>query len=237
MRILAAWCLVLLGVGCGGSTSEGAAGGSSSGGSGGASGGGATAGNGAGGSGGSANGGSGASGGSGGSASGGSGGSGGDSINHCRVPSDCVVIPASCCGSCGAATREDSIAVNKGLAGYARDLACGAAGMNCPGCYMPSDANLLSTCTAGKCQLIDLLASAATECEVHTDCRLRTNQCCECGGAQDVEHLVAVSDSSALEHLVCDPNIACTECDPGEPAGAEAQCQGGRCVVQWLLGN
>ena len=204
-------------VACGGSTSNDDA----SGGNGGSAGSGAA-------------GGSGGNGGSSGNA--GTGGNGGDNFSACSAPSDCVVIPASCCGSCGAATREDSVAVNKQSASVYQAWTCGE-DTACPGCYMPTDANLVATCSAGKCAVVDLLASKATECTDSSECRLRTNQCCECGGAQDAEHLIAVSDSSSLERVVCDPDVGCPECAPPPPDYAEAVCDDGRCTVQWLLGN
>ena len=49
--------------------------------------------------------------GSGGSATGGSG--GGPDFFACQVSSECLLRPASCCGSCGAATRSDVIALNQ----------------------------------------------------------------------------------------------------------------------------
>lgn len=225
-------------VGCGGSADDGNAGNGGAAGSGGNAGSAASGGSGASGgnAGSGASGGSAGSGASGGNAGTGNGGSGGDSFTHCAVPSDCVLMPASCCGSCGAYTREDIQAVNKDIEDYARGLVCGE-DEGCALCYTPSDANLVATCTAGKCQVVDLLTSPATECQVHSDCRLRSNECCECGGSQDVEHLVAVSNSAPLESAVCDPELGCPECEPGDPMGVEAQCQAGRCVVQWLLGN
>ncbi len=211
-------------VACGGSASDGgSSGGSAGSGNGGNAGSGAT-------------GGSGVTGGSGGSSgSAGSGGSGGDDFSTCKVPSDCVVIPASCCGSCGAATRTDSVAVNKASAPVYQNWTCGD--MGCADCYMPTDANLVATCSAGRCAVVDLLATPATECTDSNECHLRTNECCECGGAQDAEHLVAVSDYSAIERVVCGSGQGCPECAPQPPDYAEAICDDGRCTVQWLLGN
>lgn len=32
--------------------------------------------------------------------------------DDCSTNSDCIIRPASCCGQCGAATREDIVALN-----------------------------------------------------------------------------------------------------------------------------
>lgn len=210
-------------VACGGSASDDGSGGTAGSGNGGSAGSGADGGTSAGGNGGS----------SGNAGSSGSG-QGGDAPTPCMGPSDCVVVPISCCGQCGAATRGDAQALHKNDVAIQRTWTCGDTG--CPDCYMATDPNLLATCTAGKCALVDLQTTSATECTQNSDCRLRTNECCECGGAQDPEHLVAVSDYS-IEQLVCDPGSGCPECAPAPPDYAEAVCDAGRCSVQWLLGN
>lgn len=160
---------------------------------------------------------------------GGSGGTGGGSsdLHACGANADCVVISKSCCGSCGGATREDSIAVNAGKASAYRSNVCD--GMGCPACYMPNDPTLVATCSAGTCQVVDLLAHASTTCTNEADCRVRTTACCECGGPTDDEHLVAVSDEPAYSALVCDAQ-GCPECAPQYPP-KQVACEAGHCKV------
>lgn len=203
---------LVLGLGlfqCGGSTDSGTGGSAGSGGSGGAAA-------------------SGGSGGTGGSAA--TGGSGGIDFVSCSVNSDCVLRPKSCCGSCGAATREDAIAINVKTASDYSTMVCENGG--CPACYMPQDPTLLAACRGGTCEVVDLLMHASSECQTEADCRVRTTDCCECGGAMDPEHLVAISTQgdAAFSQLVCDPDASCPECAPQYPP-AQLACDNGHCKL------
>lgn len=206
---------VVLGAGCGGSTSSG----NGTGGSAGTAGGGAQGGT------------------SGGGGSAGSAGAGGTAgtPNDCQVPSDCVVVPISCCGSCGVASRGDAQAVRKDQASRLREAACGE-GTGCPACAAPPDPTLLATCEAGQCTLIDLQDHPLTECQTGDDCRLRTDTCCECGGPTDEGHMIAIRKDGHLESLVCDPNTACDDCIPdygNTPGFVQAECIQGHCTASW----
>ncbi|MEZ4232552.1 MAG: hypothetical protein R3B89_25455 [Polyangiaceae bacterium] len=217
----AACCLSLLVAGCGGSTS-------SAGGTGGGAGVGASAGA-AGDAGSAAQGGTG----QGGTGQGGSAGIGAPP-QDCDVPSDCIVVPASCCGACGAATRGDAVAINRSEASTYRQQLC--FDMDCPACDMPRDPTLVATCSAGRCELVDLLQHEATACTRDEDCVLRTNECCNCGGAQDMEHLIAVNSMSSYPRLVCDPDEACDACVDAPPDRARAYCAtNGHCAAEWAL--
>lgn len=162
---------------------------------------------------------------------GGTGGDAGTAYDVCEVNSDCVVRPASCCGQCGAATREDIVALAKGSVAAYQSAKCGDV-FGCPACYMAQDATLIATCSSGRCTVVDLLAHAATACGAAADCRIRTNVCCECGGPMDQEHLVSISDESLFQPLVCDPLQACPECAPVYPPEYSADCSGGHCVAK-----
>ena len=225
---------LVLCTGCGGSAADGPRGASGSGGvsgSGGASGSGGTAG-----SGGSAAGGNG----SGGAAAGGSGGAagqagaGGADVS-CSEPSDCVVVPVSCCGSCGVPARGDAQAVRADRAADVSKRAC-AGGGGCPACAGVPDPTLIATCDAGRCTLVDLLKHPTTACRDDGDCRLRTNQCCGCPGPAPIgfEHLIAVS-SEDYRSLVCDQAVACLGCEPQFPEDALAVCNFGHCQVSWYI--
>lgn len=221
--------LMMAALGCGGSASSGAGNGGAAG-----------SGNGNGGTGGTGNAGAGGNGatagdaGSGGATAGQGGVAGaGSRPTDCAVPSDCIVVPESCCGQCGAAVRGDAIALNRAGAADYRLTLCQDTG--CPLCDMPNDATLVATCSAGKCELVDLLKHPSTACERNEDCELRTNECCNCGGAQTIDHLIAVNRMSNYPSLVCDPNEACDPCVDPPPDRAQALCESGRCVAEWAL--
>lgn len=171
----------------------------------------------------------GATGGSGGTA--GSAGTGGAPTDwtKCDKPSDCVLLSLSCCGSCGAVTRGDAQALNQqGATAYLTDK---CADVDCPGCYQPQDPTLLATCEAGSCVVVDLLQHASTACSSANDCRLRTTDCCECGGTIDDEHLIAVSNTgTSFDPLVCDPGTGCPECAPVYP-DKPLECVQGHCKI------
>src|SRR6266508_117047 len=165
---------------------------------------------------------------------GGSTGSGGaGNFGSCSRNADCMVRPQSCCGTCGAATRDDMIAINGATWSAYRQAEC--ANAVCLACSMPQDPNLLATCNGAQCALVDLLAEPLTACTSGSDCRIRTNECCECGGKTDREHLIAVRNSSAetFHKLFCDPVTSCAECLPTYPPEATAACDNNRCIVKY----
>lgn len=150
--------------------------------------------------------------------------------DECVVPSDCVLVSVSCCGSCGAVVRGDAAAVNRAHADAHRAAAC-PDGAGCPACFAEQDPTLLATCDAGRCVVVDLQAHAATVCASSSDCRVRAVECCECGASITESTVVAISDPAALEALVCDPGTGCPECLPDYPDGFGATCDGGRCAM------
>ena len=155
---------------------------------------------------------------------------GGTVDDTCTVPSDCVVVPASCCGSCGQPTRSDAIAIAADQQSAYRASVCGD-DLGCPACFMEPDPTLLATCEAGRCVVVDLATHAATECTSSTDCRVRAAECCECGATITESTVVAVSDGAAFEALVCDPGTGCPECAPVYPDTFGATCDAGRCAM------
>lgn len=203
--------------GTGGATADGGGGASASAGSSGQGGGGA----------------GGTSGSGGGSASGGTSGSGGDGggLTACTLPADCTIVPASCCGDCGAATRGDAVAIRRER--YSEWMSENCAAVDCPACARPQDPTLFADCRGGTCEVVDLQAHPSTACTTDTDCHLRTTDCCECGGRLDREHVVAVSDRHEFGKLACGAPQACDECVPAPPTGVVARCLGGRCQAEW----
>lgn len=105
--------------------------------------------------------------------------------------------------------------------------------VGCPACFLPQDPTLIAACVQGECEVVDLLTETVTECSSPDECRLRTHDCCECGGDQSEEGLVAINSSRAdeLTALVCDMPTACDLCQPLPPADAVADCDTGRCRV------
>jgi hypothetical protein len=158
-----------------------------------------------------------------------------DSLTACEASSDCVVIPRSCCGQCGAATRDDGFAVNRFQAAAYGDMAC-AGGGGCPACAAPQDPTLAATCRAGRCEMVDITMQPLTECTEDSQCTLRSRDCCECGGDVSPSGLIAIraDAEAAYMTLVCDdgPSTGCPECEPIYPVGPIAACSGsGHCQV------
>ena len=180
-------------------------------------------------------GGSSASGGSGGTSVGGSGGTSGAagaSWDACDLTSECVIRSQSCCGTCGAATRDDVTALNQDFVSTYASNEC--LGQGCPACYKATDPTLFAQCMQGLCTVVDLLQHPVTQCSSASDCRIRTKDCCECGGGMNEESLLAINvgQEAAFSALVCDPNTACPECMPDYP-DVVADCQNGRCIAVW----
>ena len=157
---------------------------------------------------------------------------------------DCRLAPASCCGACGAYTRDDIVSMTPDALEAYRASAC-AGGIGCPACYQAPDPALLPVCEAGSCGVLDLYdpamdhRSAFTACETDSECMLRVAACCECGATIDGSTVVAirVDQLAAFEALLCPPGTGCPECAPLYPDYLFTHCRadtaGGpkRCVV------
>jgi hypothetical protein len=163
-----------------------------------------------------------------GAATGGSSGSGGaPNVTGCQVPSDCMLVPSSCC-VCGVPEIGDVTAVNQeGAAEYTQTCGMGPACL-CPTALNP---NLVATCASETCRAIDIREHAVSECSDDGECRVRASQCCECGGDTSPGSLVAVATGLGYDELVCDPLGLCTDCAPDYPPEATATCESGRCTV------
>ncbi len=142
----------------------------------------------------------------------------------CNVPTDCLVLPMSCCGSCGAPTRGDAIAVARDRVDAYRGNTCGD-DQGCPTCApLFIDPTLVATCRDQRCELIDLHEHHASACEADDDCRVRTPDCCPCGGDTEPGRLIGVSSENEYASLVCDPDSACPECAPVYPSEVTVSC-------------
>jgi hypothetical protein len=153
----------------------------------------------------------------------------------CERSSECIVVPESCCGTCGAPTRGDALAINAAAAPEHTRRVC-EDDVGCPACApLFIDPTLVATCRAGSCELVDLRLHAASECAQDDDCKVRTPDCCECGGDTDPGRLVGVATSAEREYadLVCDPERACPECAPIYPSEVTVECtSAGHCETQ-----
>jgi hypothetical protein len=105
---------------------------------------------------------------------------------------------------------------------------------------MERDPSLVATCDEGLCAVVDLHDHPAAQCEASDECRVRTRDCCECGGGTGRGDLIGIRADAAGDYpgLVCDRDEACPECAPVYPEEAEAECTAeGYCTVTWPEGR
>jgi hypothetical protein len=151
-------------------------------------------------------------------------------FTSCDVNSDCIVRSESCCGSCGAATRSDALAINKAQAAQYADMACDG-DKGCPACApLFIDPTLTATCRKGRCELVDLQKDAVTRCNSDDDCKIRTPDCCECHGDSAPGRLLGIASTAERDYaaLVCDDAQACPECAAIYPPDVEVSCNAAR---------
>lgn len=172
--------------------------------------------------------GSGASAGAGAGGMGGNAGAGGSS--PCEDNLDCLVMPASCCGACGVATRTDVIALNQADGEAYRREVC--ENIACPGCAGQPDPTLRAACIGGRCAVVDILTHEVTTCASPADCRVRASGCCECGVNLEPRSLIAVNPKSPTryEELACNRDSVCAACIPQYPA-VTIDCLNNHCQV------
>ncbi len=162
--------------------------------------------------------------------------------SRCEHPTDCTLIPASCCGDCGAYTRDDILSLHDDDVEEQRSATCGE--VACPPCFTEPDPALQPTCESGVCGYIDLydpamdFTSEFTECTESDECVLRVVDCCPCGAEIRMDRLVAIRVDKLADfaELVCEPGTACDDCEPSyEPffarCGADAPGMAARCRV------
>lgn len=160
---------------------------------------------------------------------------------ECMEPNDCVLLPRSCCGSCGQPTRDDIDSVYVGLVDAQRAEAC-AEPVPCPDCEGIPDPTLLPDCSMSTCTFLDLNppsgpAPSLSACETSDDCVIRAAECCECGATINGQTVVALNREQRgfYDRYVCEDDIGCPECAPAYPDNIVAECRGegaaARCVV------
>ncbi|MCS6799920.1 MAG: hypothetical protein NZ898_15635 [Myxococcota bacterium] len=146
----------------------------------------------------------------------------------CSGPSECVLLPRTCCGRCGLPTPGDMIALHRSQAdAYQREVCDGVA---CPECAGTPDPYLIATCREGRCVALDLRDEPITSCSRHDECVVATNRCCGCPNEHSNNVLAYNPSRGSLHAFLCDGDVACRPC-----AGTEmwwgAWCDAGRCVA------
>jgi hypothetical protein len=144
-------------------------------------------------------------------------------FTRCAEPGSCVVVPRSCCGSCGAAITEDMIGVETSQSSSYRSSVC--KDMACDACYRQQDPFLQAFCQSSRCVAVDLHSDPMTACTTDTDCRLHYAACCEPCDARP-ESILALATSQLSTYLakVCAPDSSCPPCIGGYPPAAKAVC-------------
>jgi hypothetical protein len=161
---------------------------------------------------------------------GGNAGAGGGWSSPCEDNLDCLVMPASCCGACGVATRTDVIALNQADGeAYRREVCDNIA---CPGCAGQPDPTLMAACIGGRCAVVDILTHEVTTCASPADCRVRASGCCDCGVNLEPRSLIAVNPKSPTryEELACNRDSVCAACIPQYPA-VTIDCLNNHCQI------
>jgi len=144
----------------------------------------------------------------------------------CTANSECVVMPVTCCGTCGQASASDMVGVNRSHISEYRGDRCDVA--ICPACAGEPDPNLIATCEAGTCRALDVRTDPVSACTVSSDCTLRINTCCMC--SFDPPIAIRADGEADFQALVCDGDEVCPECAPAFPNWA-AYCQVNHCAA------
>lgn len=159
----------------------------------------------------------------------------------CDEPTDCMMASATCCGPCEW-TLDNGTSVNRERVSefFDRDAEC--ADVDCAACPPPSSDPLrprvFPTCGSdGRgdlCAAFDLRDVSFTECTTDADCRVRTPDCCECGGDTSELALIAIrtDGEGAFAQRVCPAEGVCLDCLPAYPATVHAFCAAdGHCAL------
>lgn len=156
----------------------------------------------------------------------------GPDLRSCEQHSDCMMVSADCCGRCGQPSADQVTAIRIDAFDAHHRMVC-SADEGCPTIQcVPQPPAFVATCSAGRCEAVELRGSEATACMADADCRIRSVACCECGARPGVGGLVSVSDSAAYMALHCDPDLACDACVPEYPPEVTAHCNDGSCTVE-----
>lgn len=153
----------------------------------------------------------------------------------CSANSDCVLRANSCCGVCGQPTLGDVDAVNAQQTEAHFDAVCPEP-EPCPECPEAPNPWLVASCQFGTCAAFDMAQEPATACQTDADCKIRTTDCCECGGDSSRGGIIAINAAreGMFADLVCDNGQICGACQPIYPDEASAVCgTSGHCEIVW----
>lgn len=153
---------------------------------------------------------------------------------RCSRTSECMLIPASCCGRCGEPTATDMIALHRDdvASNRARVCATDAGPVGCPECAGMPDPLLRAICDEGACRAVNLATEDITVCASDADCVISPAQCCGCGELSVHDSIAYNPMRGSVGDFTCDDDMApCPPCVPDE-RGVIARCEAGRCVVR-----
>lgn len=150
-------------------------------------------------------------------------------MRRCAAPTDCVVVPRTCCGRCGAAVPGDAIAIQEAWLAEHQGYPC-EGGEGCPDCFAETEPTLFATCRRSLCAVVDLRATPITACRADADCVVTHAACCSCPASPAIA--LHRAREPAYRRLRCGSGpVPCLACAAPAPAGVAA-CIDGRCVVR-----
>lgn len=165
----------------------------------------------------------------------------GDSANSvdrsCEETTDCALVTATCCGTCGVPTLADVTAMRVSSVLQFRGEIC-PDDVGCPDCLVQNNPNLYAVCNEGKCEAVDLTERADSACSLASECTLLPAFCCACGAGTDVSEVVAINRDRSREFVASrcatqglgEP-VACDDCLWSAPDAPVAECTSGHCSV------
>ena len=159
----------------------------------------------------------------------------GGGFDFCEENADCTLALNECCHPCGMGELENFDAIHTSQTDAHRASVCPEE-MPCPLCATMPNPNIGATCDdTMRCVGFDVRTLPLAQCEVDTDCKLRVQQCCECGGDTSPEALIAIRVDGEIDYqgLVCSGDFGCPECAPSYPDTHQAYCRAGVCVVDF----
>jgi hypothetical protein len=107
----------------------------------------------------------------------------------------------------------------------------------CPDCPSALNPELVATCEAGRCAVLDIGAGDLSACTSDGECTVRVPDCCTCGADTSSYRLVAMRGDAVVDYMarVCDPDTACLGCEPTYPADVTAICgTDGHCEIAFV---
>lgn len=155
----------------------------------------------------------------------------------CNETADCVLVSATCCGTCARPTLADVTAIRVDQVAEHLEQVCDE-DTACPDCLGQENPNLFAVCEEGRCQAVDLTEHSASECTTPDDCILLPDACCECGAANYPENTVAIHRDRTSEFVTSQcaqeglgEPVACDTCTWSPSYGTSSGCSLGHCTV------